>query len=234
VLRRDQAYLGVMIDDLVTRGVGGEPYRMFTSRAEHRLVLREDNADLRLTDVGRRFGLVDDDRWSSFCRKRDQIEEESQRLRSTWVNPRSLPPALAEPVLGKPLERDQTLAELLRRPEVTYASLMTLPGSGPAVANPAVAAQVEISAKYAGYVERQKEEIDRNRFKESMRLPDGVDYRSVRGLSIEVQQKLNQFRPETIGQATRISGVTPAAISLLLVHLKRGFKDATRQSQRSA
>ena len=231
--RRDEAYLGVMVDDLVTRGVS-EPYRMFTSRAEYRLQLREDNADLRLTDVGRRLGLVDDDRWSSFSRKRDQIEAESQRLASTWVNPRLLPPGVAEPVLGKPLERDQTLAELLRRPEVTYASLMTLPGIGPAVANPAVGAQVEISAKYAGYVERQHEEIERNRFKESMRLPDDLDYRSVRGLSIEVQQKLNQFRPETVGQATRISGVTPAAISLLLVHLKRGFKDATRQSQRSA
>jgi tRNA uridine 5-carboxymethylaminomethyl modification enzyme len=223
--RRDEAYLGVLVDDLVTRGVS-EPYRMFTSRAEYRLQLREDNADLRLTERGRSLGSVDDSRWDAFCRKRDAIAGEMHRLESTWVDARRLPPADAQRVLGQALERDATLAELLRRPRVTYANLMTLPGAGAGVAAAAVAEQVEIATKYAGYIDRQNEEIGRRAGQETQRLPADIDYTRVRGLSVEVQQKLNQHRPETLGQAARISGVTPAAISLLLVHLKRGFKDA--------
>ncbi len=218
--RRDEAYLGVLVDDLVTRGVS-EPYRMFTSRAEYRLTLREDNADLRLTETGRALGLVDDVRWDAFARKRDAIARESERLKSTWINPRVLPESDAVRVLGKPLERDQPLADLLKRPDVTYGALLTLPGAGEAVADPAVAEQVEIQAKYAGYIARQRDEVARHEAHESTRLPPELDYRAVRGLSVEVQQKLAQQRPETIGQASRISGVTPAAISLLLVHLKR-------------
>ncbi len=220
VPRRDEAYLGVLVDDLVTRGVS-EPYRMFTSRAEYRLTLREDNADLRLTGTGRRLGLVDDARWDAFGRKRDAIERETERLKSTWINPRVLPPEEAARVLGKPLERDHTLLDLLRRPDVGYGALMTLQGAGTPVSDPAVAEQVEIQAKYAGYITRQRDEVARNEAHESTRLPPDLDYRAVRGLSFEVQQKLAQQRPETIGQASRISGVTPAAISLLLVHLKR-------------
>jgi tRNA uridine 5-carboxymethylaminomethyl modification enzyme len=223
--RRDEAYLGVLVDDLVTRGVS-EPYRMFTSRAEYRLQLREDNADLRLTETGRGLGCVSDVRWEAFCRKRDAIAGELKRLQSTWVDARRLQRADAERVLGQALERDATLADLLRRPGVTYAKLMTLPGAGDAVAASVVAEQIEIATKYAGYIERQNEEIGRNAAQEAERLPAAIDYRRVRGLSIEVQQKLNEHRPETVGQAARISGVTPAAISLLLVHLKRGFKDA--------
>src|SRR5271167_1970620 len=223
--RRDEAYLGVLVDDLVTRGVS-EPYRMFTSRAEYRLQLREDNADLRLTEIGRRLGSVDDVRWEAFCRQRDAVARELERLKSTRVDPRQLEQADAERVLGRALERDATLAELLRRPGVTYAKLMTLPGAGDAVSVAAVAEQVEIATKYAGYIERQNEEIGRRATQEAERLPAAIDYRRVRGLSVEVQQKLNEHRPETVGQAARISGVTPAAISLLLVHLKRGFKDA--------
>jgi tRNA uridine 5-carboxymethylaminomethyl modification enzyme len=219
---REQAYLGVLVDDLITRGVS-EPYRMFTSRAEYRLSLREDNADLRLTEAGRKLGLVDDVRWNAFCEKREALAHEQERLKSTWVNPRLVSPADAIRVFGQPLEREFTLASLLRRPDVTYANLMTLPGAGPALANARAAEQVEIQAKYHGYIERQKEEIERNEEHESARLPPDIDYREVRGLSIEVQQKLNQHRPETLGQAARISGVTPAAISILLVHLKRGF-----------
>jgi tRNA uridine 5-carboxymethylaminomethyl modification enzyme len=218
--RRDEAYLGVLVDDLVTRGVS-EPYRMFTSRAEYRLTLREDNADLRLTETGRALGLVDDARWDAFARKRDAIAREAERLRSTWINPRVLPQADALRVLGKPLERDQTLADLLKRPDVSYGALMTLPDAGEPVGDPAVAEQVEIQAKYAGYIARQRDEVARSEAYEATRLPPDLDYRVVRGLSFEVQQKLAQQRPETIGQASRISGVTPAAISLLLVHLKR-------------
>jgi tRNA uridine 5-carboxymethylaminomethyl modification enzyme len=218
--RRDEAYLGVLVDDLVTRGVS-EPYRMFTSRAEYRLTLREDNADLRLTETGRKLGLVGDARWDAFARKRDAVARETERLKSTWINPRLLPPAEATRVLGKPLERDHTLLDLLRRPDVGYAALMTLPGAGMPVSDPAVAEQVEVQAKYAGYIIRQRDEVARNEAHESTRLPLDLDYRAVRGLSFEVQQKLAQQRPETIGQASRISGVTPAAISLLLVHLKR-------------
>ena len=220
--RRDQAYLGVLVDDLITRGVS-EPYRMFTSRAEYRLQLREDNADLRLTEAGRRIGVVDDARWDAFCRKRDAVAAEIERLKSTWVNPRVVDQASAIRVLGQGLEREYALIDLLGRPGVGYASLMSLPGAGAAVADPGVAAQVEVATKYAGYIDRQNEEIARHAGQEALRLPADVDYQKVRGLSVEVQQRLNQHRPETIGQAARLPGMTPAAISLLLVHLKRGF-----------
>ncbi|HEY2864489.1 MAG TPA: tRNA uridine-5-carboxymethylaminomethyl(34) synthesis enzyme MnmG [Casimicrobiaceae bacterium] len=230
--RRDQAYLGVLVDDLITRGVT-EPYRMFTSRAEYRLQLREDNADLRLTEVGRTIGVVDDRRWDSFCRKRDAIAAETERLKSTWVNPRVVDQASAIRVLGQPLDRDCALADLLRRPDVDYASLMSLPGAGVPVASAEVAAQVEVATKYAGYIERQNEEIARHAEQGALRLPADIDYRCVRGLSVEVQQTLNRHRPETIGQAARLQGMTPAAISLLLVHLKRGF-DAPAARQLSA
>jgi tRNA uridine 5-carboxymethylaminomethyl modification enzyme len=225
--RRDEAYIGVLVDDLITRGVS-EPYRMFTSRAEYRLQLREDNADLRLTEHGRRLGVVDDARWEAFCRKRDAIARESERLKSTYVNPQTVDRALAERVLGQPLDRERTLADLLRRPGVSYASLHALEGAGTPVADDAVAEQVEVTTKYAGYIDRQQVEVARQLEHESMRLPAGLDYRTVRGLSIEVQQKLNAHQPETIGQAARMSGVTPAAISLLLVHLKRGLHTPTR------
>ena len=219
--RRDEAYLGVLIDDLITRGVT-EPYRMFTSRAEYRLQLREDNADLRLTERGRELGVVDDSRWDAFARKRDAIDRELERLRSTTINPAVVAAHDAERVVGHPLEREYSLTELLRRPGVTYASLLTLPAAGEGVADADVAAQVEVAIKYAGYIDRQREEIVRGRAQESLALPIGLDYRTVRGLSTEVQHKLNLHRPETLGQAARISGITPAAISLLLVHLKRG------------
>ena len=219
--RRDEAYLGVLVDDLITRGVS-EPYRMFTSRAEYRLQLREDNADLRLTEHGRRLGVVDDVRWDAFARKRDAIESERERLRVTYVNPQVVPEADAQRVLGQALEREYALADLLRRPGVTYASLHTLPGTGQAVDDPQVAEQVEVSTKYAGYIDRQHDEVTRQLAQETLRIPPDLDYRDVRGLSTEAQQKLNAGKPETVGQAARISGMTPAAISLLLVHLKRG------------
>jgi len=221
--RRDEAYLGVLVDDLITQGVS-EPYRMFTSRAEYRLQLREDNADLRLTEAGRKLGLVDDTRWQAFEQKREAIAREQERLRDTWVNPRNLPVQEAVRVLGKPIEREYSLHELLRRPSVSYASLMTLPGAGVGVVDAIVADQVETQAKYHGYIERQHDEIGRNEQNETLMLPGDMNYQEVRGLSIEVQQKLNQHKPENIGQAARISGITPAAISLLLVHLKRGFR----------
>jgi tRNA uridine 5-carboxymethylaminomethyl modification enzyme len=218
--RRDQAYLGVLVDDLILRGVS-EPYRMFTSRAEYRLSLREDNADLRLTEAGHRLGVVDDARFRGFCLKRESVERERQRLRTTLLSPRLLPVVAQVETLGQPLERDQTLEELLRRPQVTYATLMLAPGAGPAVADRQVAEQVEIQTKYQGYIERQAAEVARSEAAETTQLPEDLDYRTVPGLSVEVQQKLNQFRPVTLGQAARISGITPAAISLLLVHLKR-------------
>ncbi|MDX8385779.1 MAG: tRNA uridine-5-carboxymethylaminomethyl(34) synthesis enzyme MnmG [Gallionella sp.] len=230
--RRDEAYLGVMVDDLITSGAS-EPYRMFTSRAEYRLQLREDNADLRLTEIGRGLGLVDDVRWKAFEQKREAIALEQERLRSTWVNPRILSTEDSIRVLGKPIEREYSLYELLRRPDVNYARLMTLPLAGEGVTNTVVSEQVEIQAKYQGYIDRQREEIGRNQLQEATRLPDALDYTGVRGLSIEAQQKLNQHKPETIGQATRISGVTPAAISLLLVHLKRGFRDKKLSKKRA-
>ena len=222
--RRDEAYLGVLVDDLITRGVS-EPYRMFTSRAEYRLQLREDNADLRLTETGRSLGVVDDKRWAAFSAKRDAVIREQERLKTVWLSPKAnaLPQGEVLRVLGKAIERDYSLYELLRRPDVSYHALMTLPDVGEAVSDPLVAEQVEIQAKYHGYIERQKDEVARNARYEEIRLPQDLDYRTVRGLSSEVQQKLNQFKPETAGQAARISGITPAAISLLLVHVKRGF-----------
>jgi len=227
---RDEAYLGVLVDDLITRGVS-EPYRMFTSRAEYRLQLREDNADLRLTGIGRRLGVVDDVRWQAFEEKETAINNEQSRLKSIWVNPKELAQEEAERVLGKGIEREYSLYELLRRPDVNYANLMTLTGAGEPVPNQDVAEQVEIQAKYFGYIGRQREEIARSEQYENMRLPENIDYRSVHGLSKEVQQKLNQHKPETVGQAARISGMTPAAISLLVVHLKRGFQNGVEQQQ---
>jgi tRNA uridine 5-carboxymethylaminomethyl modification enzyme len=222
--RRDEAYLGVLVDDLVTRGVS-EPYRMFTSRAEYRLQLREDNADLRLTETGRKLGLVDDQRWGDFSRKRDAIERETARLRGIWAHPRAIPPARATEILGQPLEREHSLFDLLRRPGVGYEAVMALAGEE-GHADSAVREQVEIAAKYAGYIERQKEEVEELAAQENVELPADLDYSTLRGLSKEVQQKLNLARPETIGQASRIQGVTPAAISLLLVYMKRERKRA--------
>jgi len=218
--RRDEAYLGVLVDDLVTRGVS-EPYRMFTSRAEYRLVLREDNADLRLTETGRRLGLVDDTRWDVFCRRRDAIAREQERLQSIWVNPATLQNENARGLLGHPIDREHSLLDLLRRPEVSYYSLIESCLAGEGVEDPSVGQQVEIQAKYQGYIDRQREEVARRQAQDSVALPPQLDYRTVRGLSTEAQQILGRHEPETIGQAARISGVTPAAISLLLVHLKK-------------
>ena len=229
--QRHEAYLGVLVDDLVTSGVT-EPYRMFTSRAEYRLQLREDNADLRLTETGRKLGLIGEQRWAAFSAKHEAILQEQQRLDSIRVLPATLPEQDAIRVLGKGIEREYTLTELLKRPDVTYASLMTLPGAGEAAVNAQVAEQVEIQAKYHGYIQRQQEEVARQAQYEHTLLPKEIDYRAVKGLSNEVQQKLNQHKPETVGQASRISGVTPAAISLLLVHLKRGF--AVNDKQQTA
>ncbi|MFK7088870.1 tRNA uridine-5-carboxymethylaminomethyl(34) synthesis enzyme MnmG [Chromobacterium violaceum] len=226
--RRDEAYLGVLVDDLITKGVS-EPYRMFTSRAEFRLQLREDNADLRLTEMGRKLGVVGDEQWDAFCRKRDAVEAEKARLQTTWLHPSKLqdPAALAR-VLGKPIEREYTLQDLLKRPNVPYRELMTVPEAAdgaPELADE-VAEQVEIQVKYQGYINRQNEELARRDNLEDIRLPGDIDYGLVKGLSKEVQQKLNQQRPETLGQASRIQGITPAAVALLMVHLKRGFTDA--------
>jgi tRNA uridine 5-carboxymethylaminomethyl modification enzyme len=230
--RRDEAYLGVLVDDLITRGVT-EPYRMFTSRAEYRLQLREDNADLRLTETGRGLGVVGDARWAVFDAKRKAVVREQSRLYAVWLGPskgsNSLPEADALRVLGSPVERDYSLHELLRRPGVSYASLMTLPGAGEGVVDPRVAEQIEIQAKYLGYISRQKDEVARNAHHEETRLPQDLDYTTVRGLSSEAQQKLNQHKPETAGQAARISGMTPAAVSLLLVHVKRGFSSQKKK-----
>ena len=227
--RRDEAYLGVLVDDLITRGVS-EPYRMFTSRAEYRLTLREDNADLRLTETGRRLGLVDDARWDVYCRKRDAVAREQQRLEQLWITPKGVPEADAIRILGKPIEREYTFAALLRRPNVSYRSLMTLPNAGNGVEDDQVAEQVETQAKYQGYINRQKDEVGRQVDQEGLKLAVELDYRTVRGLSKEVQQKLERHRPETLGQAARISGITPAAISLLLVHLKRGLQPQKKRA----
>ncbi|HQY76569.1 MAG TPA: tRNA uridine-5-carboxymethylaminomethyl(34) synthesis enzyme MnmG [Rhodoferax sp.] len=244
---RDEAYLGVLVDDLITKGVT-EPYRMFTSRAEFRLQLREDNADARLTEAGRKLGLVDDARWDAFCRKRDAVSRETERLRSIWVNPKNLAASESERVLGKSIDHEYNLADLLRRPDVSYAGLMSL--SDGKYANPelpvklaagvsretseaasviaqdvfvvAVVEQVEIAAKYSGYIDRQKDEVERAAHYENLRLPAELDYMQVSALSIEARQRLNKFRPETLGQASRLSGITPATISLLLIHLKKG------------
>jgi tRNA uridine 5-carboxymethylaminomethyl modification enzyme len=217
---RSEAYLGVLVDDLIMRGVS-EPYRMFTSRAEYRLSLREDNADLRLTDMARDMGLIDDVRWDRYNRKRDAIAAEVERLRSTWVRPHSVPPDDAIRVLGKPIEHEYSLFDLLRRPDVTYAALMTLPGAPEPIGQADAIEQLDILAKYQGYIDRQQDEVQRLRATEDTRLPDDMDYTAVTGLSREVRQKLAQHRPETLGQASRIQGLTPAAISLLLVHLKK-------------
>ncbi len=224
---RDQAYLGVLVDDLVTQGVQ-EPYRMFTSRAEYRLSLREDNADMRLTEIGRELGCVGDVQWAAFEHKREAVAREMERLRSTWVSPRLLADAESERVLGKAIEREYSLADLLRRPNISYAGLLELTGvdgqllAAPGVADPIVREQVEIQLKYAGYIERQAKEIERHEHFEHLKLPLEFDYLAVAALSMEVRQKLHKHRPETLGQASRISGVTPAALSLLLVHLKKG------------
>ncbi len=216
--RRDEAYLGVLVDDLITRGTA-EPYRMFTSRAEYRLLLREDNADLRLTPIGRELGLVDDVRWAAFEAKREAVELEQQRLRETWAHPAKV--ANVEEILGKPLPREYRLSELLSRPDVSYQALFELMPELQAVTDPAVIEQVEVQAKYAGYIERQLEEIERQRRNEDTSLSPELDYSTVRGLSNEVCEKLQRARPTTIGQASRIPGITPAAISLLLVFLKK-------------
>ncbi|MGE0370271.1 MAG: tRNA uridine-5-carboxymethylaminomethyl(34) synthesis enzyme MnmG [Gammaproteobacteria bacterium] len=226
---RDEAYIGVLIDDLITRGAT-EPYRMFTSRAEYRLLLREDNADLRLTPKGRELGLVDDERLRRFEAKRAAVEREQQRLRATWLRPATVPEEVAAAVLGGTLAREYTLLELLRRPGVGYRALMTLPGAGPGVADAVVAEQVEIQARYAGYIERQRDEIERQRRHEETRLPVGLDYAAVHGLSTEARQKLAAARPATLGQAARIPGVTPAAVSLLLLYLKKHAHQAARAS----
>ena len=236
---RDQAYMGVLVDDLITKGVS-EPYRMFTSRAEYRLQLREDNADVRLTEVGRKLGLVGDLRWEAYCRKRDAVSRETERLKSIWIGPRKLADAESERVFGKVLEHEYSLGDLLRRPNVAYPDLMSLGGG--AYASPeltalastaaleqqddrvfvaAVIEQIEIAAKYSGYINRQKDEIARSAHYENLRLPREFDYMRVSALSIEARQKLNKNKPETLGQASRISGITPAAISLLLIHLKK-------------
>ena len=218
--RRDQAYMGVMMDDLSTLGTR-EPYRMFTSRAEYRLLLREDNADLRLTAIGRELGLVDDHRWSKFNAKLEQVEQERQRMRSTWIHPQHPSLEAVNALVNTPLTREQSLEELLRRPEVTYDALMAIEGVGPALEDTAAADQVEIQIKYAGYIERQHDEVEKQLRNENTLLPLDMNYRDVNGLSNEVIAKLNDAKPQTIGQASRISGITPAAISILLVHLKK-------------
>jgi tRNA uridine 5-carboxymethylaminomethyl modification enzyme len=236
--------LGVLVDDLVTQGVT-EPYRMFTSRAEFRLQLREDNADARLTEVGRQMGLVDDARWEAFSRKREAVSRETERLKSCWVNPRNLVAAESERVLGKAIDHEHNLFDLLRRPNVSYESLMTLDGGRMASADVSretlgdlsvsVIEQVEIAAKYSGYIDRQKGEVERAAFYEHLRLPEQLDYMQVSALSIEARQKLAKHRPETLGQASRISGITPASVSLLLIHLKKGgfkgFMQAAEEGQ---
>lgn len=217
---RDEAYLGVLVDDLITRGVS-EPYRMFTSRAEYRLQLREDNADMRLTEIGRKLGLVDDLRWEAFSLKQEAIAREQERLKKTYVQPANLSVELMQSIFGKALEHEYSLFELLRRPEVSYEQVLSLGELGLGEVEPAVREQVEIAAKYQGYIDRQIEEVARSRGQENTKLPADLDYREIHGLPIEAQQKLNAHKPETIGQASRISGITPAAISLLLVHIKR-------------
>ena len=239
---RDQAYIGVLVDDLISKGVN-EPYRMFTSRAEYRLQLREDNADARLTESGRKLGLVDDARWDAFSRKRDAVSRETERLKTTWVSPHKVPQADVVALLGKPMEHEYTLMDLLRRPDVGYLDLMRLKEG--AFADPAllvpcadgdaellrqtIVEQVEIAAKYAGYIDRQREEVGRAAHFEGLLLPPELDYLQVSALSFEARQRLSQYRPETLGQASRLSGITPATISLLLIHLKKGkFKGFAR------
>ncbi|MGD4882334.1 tRNA uridine-5-carboxymethylaminomethyl(34) synthesis enzyme MnmG, partial [Xanthomonas citri pv. citri] len=218
--RRDEAYLGVLVDDLITHGTT-EPYRMFTSRAEYRLQLREDNADARLTGVGRAMGLVDDARWARFAAKQEAVQRETARLSALWATPGNALGREVADALGVTVSRETNVLDLIKRPELTYATLMRVPTLGPGVDDAQVAEQVEISVKYAGYLDRQRDDIARQQRHETTPIPDGFDYASVRGLSIEVQQKLERVRPQHIGQAQRIPGMTPAAISLLLVHLER-------------
>jgi tRNA uridine 5-carboxymethylaminomethyl modification enzyme len=236
---RDEAYLGVMVDDLVSKGVT-EPYRMFTSRAEFRLQLREDNADTRLTEMGRKLGLVGDEQWSAFCRKRDAVSRETERLRSIWVNPKNLSTDEAERVLGKAIEHEYNLADLLRRPNISYRNLMSINNGKYATSlledqtngiHEAVIEQIEIFAKYAGYIDRQKDEVERASHFENLKLPLDLDYMQVAALSFEARQRLNKYKPETLGQASRLSGITPATISLLMIHLRKGgFKGFADQS----
>lgn len=228
---RDEAYIGVMVDDLITRGVT-EPYRMFTSRAEYRLQLREDNADMRLTEMGRKLGLVDDVRWEAFSRKQEAVVREQERLKKTFVQPANLEAEKMTQLFGKPLEHEYSLFELLRRPEVSYEAVLSLGEYGLGEAAPDVREQVEIAAKYQGYIDRQTDEVARSRGQEETKLPGDLDYREIHGLPIEAQQKLNAQKPETIGQASRISGITPAAISLLMVYLKR--KSRSKQIEQAA
>ena len=225
--RRDQAYIGVLLDDLVTRGAS-EPYRMFTSRAEYRLLLREDNADLRLTEIGRDLRVIDDERWRRFEIKRDAIARETVRLESFRVTSKTAVDAQWRRVLQRPLSHDTTAIGLLRRPEISYDALMSLSGVGPGEPDVQVRFQVEVQAKYHGYIVRQAEEIERTRIQESLQFPENMDFNEVRGLSAEVCERLNAIRPETLGQAARMQGVTPAAVSLLLVHLKRSRRGKWR------
>jgi len=224
--KRNEAYLGVLVDDLITRGVT-EPYRMFTSRAEYRLSLREDNADMRLTEQGRRLGLVDDVRWTMFSRKRDEVAAEIERMKSTWINPRTLAIHTAEALLGKQVEREYSLYDLLKRPQVSYSALMNLAKddgnlvAGPGIQDTVSAEQVEIQVKYEGYVNKQQEDVEKQAAQEGQIIPQDIDYDSISSMSIEVRQRLKAAKPETVGQASRISGITPAAISLLLIHIKR-------------
>lgn len=224
--KRSDAYLGVLVDDLITQGVT-EPYRMFTSRAEYRLSLREDNADMRLTEKGRELGLVDDARWDAFSRKRDAVVREIERLKSSWVSPKVLSVVKAEKLLGQALQREHNLYDLLKRPQVSYSSLMAVTDNnddliaGPGLTDTTAAEQVEIQVKYAGYIAKQQDEVERQAASEAQLIPDDIDYDAITGLSIEVKDRLKTSQPETVAQASRISGVTPAAISLLLIHLKR-------------
>jgi len=228
--RRDQAYMGVLIDDLITRGTQ-EPYRMFTSRAEYRLLLREDNADLRLTEIGRNYGLVNDERWAAFCEKREAIEKEEQRLKATWIRPGLISDEASKDVIGQVLSKEVNLLDLLRRPEVTYEKLMRLDIAGDAVSDPKVAEQIEIKVKYSGYIDRQLEDIEKVKLQDDTAIPGNIDYDSISGLSAEITQKLKKSQPVNIGQASRIPGVTPAAISLLLIFIKRKKKQLPTKKQ---
>ncbi len=229
---RDEAYLGVLVDDLITTGVT-EPYRMFTSRAEYRLQLREDNADMRLTEMGRKLGLVDDVRWEAFSRKQEAVTKEQQRLKKTFVQPANVSRETQEAVLGKVLDHEYSLFELLRRPEVSYQGLLELIPTDEKLAED-VKEQVEIAAKYQGYIDRQKEEITKQKDSEHVKLGEAVDYDQVHGLSIEARQKLTKFKPETLGQAGRISGITPATISILMIYMKRKHKKESTQNNSEA
>lgn len=221
--RRNEAYLGVLVDDLITKGVS-EPYRMFTSRAEYRLQLREDNADLRLTEIGRQLGVVDDLRWEAFCRKQDGVFSEIERLKKIFIYPENINNTPAEALFGRPLEREYSLHDVLKRPEFKYADLTQLPNFGNSLAEDIITQeQVEIQIKYAGYIARQQDEVGKQAFLDDIRLPQNVDYTQISGLSAEVVQKLTKFAPETLGQAARISGITPAAVSLLHIYSKKGF-----------